>query len=113
MKFQEWKQQSMKRLVYFEIVDFGIQEGIETPKAKLYLYAQMLREPHSLFNGYVTGVGTDAESALDDLLHTMQECGYDVAGLEGQIKEGWEPSMEEGDGRKFYYHLGLVFKWTQ
>jgi len=55
------------------------------------------------------GVGTDAESALDDLLHNLQEGGYDVAGLEGEIKSDWNPSEDEGDGETEEYRLVLLF----
>jgi len=66
-----------------------------------------------LFNGYAAGVGTDAESALDDMLFLMQDSGFDVSGLEGQIKEGWEPSTDEGDGENFYYHFGIIYGFEQ
>ncbi len=96
----------MKRILHFEIVDFGIQAGMATPKLRLY---------HELivnhFNGCVAGIGTDAESALDDMLYIMQELDYDVSGLEGQIKSRWEPSTDEGDGHSRFYHFGIVFKF--
>jgi hypothetical protein len=98
----------MKSIIHFEIVDMGIQAGMGTPK--LRLYNEMI-ECH--FNGWASGVGTDAESALDDLFHILQEADYDVTGLESQIKERWEPSTDEGDGHSFYYHFGLVFRFTR
>jgi hypothetical protein len=51
-------------------------------------------------------------SALDDMLHTMQEQDYDITGLESMIKEDWEPGREEGDGN-CYYHFGIVFKYRE
>ena len=98
----------MKRIIYFEIVDLGIREGMGTP-------VDMFRSPavSGVFNGFAAGVGTDAESALDDLLNTMQEQNYDITGLEGQIKEEWEPSQDEGVGNKFYYHFGIIFRFAQ
>ena len=96
----------MKRILYFEMVDMGIRNGMGTPREELLDAIKIVR----LFNGYAAGVGTDAESALDDMLHLMQEDGYDITGLEGQIKEGWEPSQDEGDGVNCYYHFGIVFK---
>jgi len=56
------------------------------------------------------GLGTDAESALDCLLHNLQDHGYDVEGLEARIKAVWNPSTGEGNGATTFYHLYLVFK---
>ena len=53
------------------------------------------------------GIGTDAESALDDLLHNLQVAGYDVTGLEARIRSEWNPTMAEGDGMNTYYQLQL------
>jgi hypothetical protein len=53
--------------------------------------------------GLHMGMGTDAESALDDLLHTLQVAGYDVTGVESSIKERWRPTEEEGE-----YHLYIL-----
>ena len=97
----------MKRILYFEIVDMGIRNGMGTPVDKLRELVGGV-----LFNGFAAGVGTDAESALDDMLYLMQEDDFDITGLEGQIREGWEPSQEEGNGCDFYYHFGIVFKWS-
>ncbi len=97
----------MKRILYFEIVDMGIRNGMGTPRDEMR--AAMV---NNLFNGYTAGVGTDVESALDDMLHLMQE-DYDITGLEVQIKEDWEPSQDEGDGKGCYYHFGIIFKWEQ
>ena len=97
----------MKRIIYFESIDMGIRNGMGTPGDKLRELVGGV-----LFNGFAAGVGTDAESALDDMLHLMQD-DYDITGLEGQIKEGWEPSQEEGDGVSCYYHFGIVYRWTQ
>lgn len=98
----------MKRILYFEIVDIGIREGMATPIDEMR--AAMVG---NLFNGYVAGVGTDAESALDDVLHMMQDSCYDITGLEGHIKEEWEPSLDEGDGKVCYYHFGIIFRFTE
>ena len=98
----------MKRIMYFEIVDMGIRNGMGTPVNM----SRKLAAGSELFNAFAAGVGTDAESALDDMLNTMQEQDYDITGLEGQIKEGWEPSQEEGWGH-FYYHFGIIFRFTQ
>lgn len=64
--------------------------------------------------GLYKGIGTDAESALDDLLHTLQLAGYDVTGVEVSIKERWNPTEEEGDGDQGYYHLYIKIdrEWT-
>jgi len=53
------------------------------------------------------GIGTDAESALDDLLENLVFC--DVTGLEGRIKSEWDPSREEGDSDITYYCIRLLF----
>jgi hypothetical protein len=97
----------MKRIIYFEIVDPGIQEGMGTPVDTF----RKLAAESTLFNAFTAGVGTDAESALDDMLHIMED-DYDITGLEGQIKEDWEPSQEEGDGHSRYYHFGIVFRFA-
>ncbi|MHC4296451.1 MAG: hypothetical protein ACYS7Y_04050 [Planctomycetota bacterium] len=55
---------------------------------------------------FCMGEGSDAESALDDLLHKMQVRGYDVGGLEGRIKDIWCPA-EEAEG---VYILVLFFE---
>ncbi len=98
----------MKNILYFEIVDMGIRNGMMTPREELLDAI----EP-TLHNGYVGGVGTDAESALDDMLYLLQDQDYDITGLEGQVREEWEPSSEEGDGENCYYHFGIVFRFAQ
>lgn len=55
----------------------------------------------------VHGMGTDAESALDDLLQNLQENDYDVEGLAARIRMVWNPSTEEGNGATTFYHLYL------
>jgi len=97
----------MRRILYFEVVDMGIRNGMGTPREELI---DAIKNPN-LFNGYVAGVGTDAESALEDMFHLMQECDYDITGLEGQIKERWNPSSDEGDGKNCYYHFGIIFMY--
>jgi hypothetical protein len=99
----------MKRILYFEIVDMGVRNGMGTPRDEMLKAIETV----ALFNGYTAGVGTDAESALDDMLHLMQEQDFDITGLEGQIKEGWEPSTDEGDGVGCYYHFGIIYKYTE
>jgi len=113
----------MKRIFYFEIIDFGIKE-IETSKLYIEMESGILSgcavgmgtdaesALSGIFNGCAVGMGTDAESALDDLLNTLQEEDYDVSGLEGQIKDEWNPSFEEGDNFSTYYHFGIVFKFV-
>lgn len=46
------------------------------------------------FTHLAMGYGSECESALDDLLHTLQVRGYDVGGLEGDIKSKWNPTPE-------------------
>lgn len=98
----------MKQVMYFEIVDMGIRNGMGMPIKEM-----MNAAVPKLHNAYTAGVGTDAESALEDMLNKMQEDGFDVAGLEGQIKEGWRPSEYEGDGRDVWYHFGIVYFFTE
>jgi hypothetical protein len=78
----------------FQLKDFGIQGIYECQDLGTHSYK------HSCY-----GYGTDAESALDDLLETLATRGFDVTGLEGRIKDEWSPSEEEDD----YYVLGLMF----
>ena len=94
----------MKQIMYFEIVDMGIRNGMGTP-----LKEMLKAVTAGLHNGYTAGVGTDAESALDDMFNRLQEDGFDVEGLEGQIKEDWGPMSDEGDGRDIWYHFGIVY----
>ena len=54
------------------------------------------------------GIGSDAESALDDLLQSLSDF-FDVTGLEGRIKSEWDPNSEEGDCDITYYCLRLLF----
>jgi hypothetical protein len=55
------------------------------------------------------GIGTDAESALDDLLQSLADFS-DITGLEGRIKaKEWYPSSEEGDCDVTYYCIRLLF----
>ncbi len=54
------------------------------------------------------GIGTDAESALDDLLQSLSDF-FDVTGLEGRIKAEWYLSSEEGDCDITYYCIRLLF----
>lgn len=98
----------MKQVLYFEIVDMGLQPGMGTPIARMREAAT-----RGLYNGYTAGCGTDAESALEDMLNMMQEDDFDITGLEGQIKDGWRPSMDEGDGRDVWYHFGIVYKFNE
>jgi len=82
----------------FEIRDFGVMDARVTPTVLAY-------------RGYSCacyGRGTDAESALDDLLEYMATHGFDITGLEGRIKSRWEPSMEEGAGDT-QYKFGIMF----
>lgn len=97
----------MKRIICFEHVDMGIREGMATP------VDVMRKRTVGPYNGYIAGVGTDAESALDDMLHMMQEADYDITGLEGQIKDFWNPSQEEGDGKGCFYHFGITFRFEE
>lgn len=94
----------MKRILYFEIIDPGIRLGRETP-------VDIFPVLGNLFNGFAAGVGTDAKSALDDMLNNLQE--YDISGLESQIKEEWEPKSNEGVtwSNDLYYHFGIIFKF--
>jgi len=65
---------------------------------------------HNTLPGYEysgLGCGTDAESALDDLLETLS-ANFDASDLEGRIKWAWNPSGEEGDGESMYW-FGIVF----
>lgn len=98
----------MKRIVFFEHVNLGIREGMDTPIKEMND-----RMVGNLHNGFAAGVGTDAESALDDMLRILQEQDYDITGLEGQIKDFWNPMLEEGNGCDFWYHFGIVFKFTR
>ena len=83
----------------FEIQDFGVM---------------VLDEFLTNFEGFenfqfgANGAGTDAESALDDLLEYLAQ-GHDVTGLEGRIKAEWDPSSEEGDCDITYYCIHLLF----
>jgi hypothetical protein len=87
------------------ITDFSIQDfGLE--------HTQCFPGIGTAYTGYDFcdyGVGTDAESALDDLLECMATTGYDVSGLEGRIKSEWDPDQEEGAGESYLYHLGLLW----
>jgi hypothetical protein len=47
----------MKRIMYYEIVDLGIRNGMGTPRSEMLA---AIVNP-TLFNGYTAGVGTDAE----------------------------------------------------
>ena len=84
----------------FEICEFGVTSIFECPDFPLS------------FNGFqhaFWGRGTDAESALDDLLESLSAY-YDVTGLEGRIKSEWGPSMREGDfDEDTHYKLGIMF----
>ncbi len=85
----------------FDIEDLGV-ENVNTclafdPASSGYEYA-------------FYGIGTDAESALDDLLYALSE-RFDITGVEGRIKDVWNPTEDEGDGEDRYYHLGLMFNY--
>lgn len=98
----------MKQILYFEIVNMGIRNGMGTPIEEMMKVAVPI-----IHNGYTAGVGTDAESALEDMLNKMQEDDFDIVGLEGQIKDGWRPSEYEGDGRDVWYHFGIVYNFSE
>lgn len=76
----------------FELIDLGYDKRLPAQVPQLHFFAM--------------GEGSEAESALDDLLHKMQERDYDVGGLEGSIKDIWHPS-KEADG---VYILVLFFE---
>jgi len=58
---------------------------------------------------YENGIGTDAQSALEDLLESLAY-DYDVTDLEGRIQSEWLPtSSEEGDGDVTYYCIRFLF----
>jgi hypothetical protein len=82
----------------FKIQDYGVM-----------VLDEFLSSPtdHEGFQEAEFGVGTDAESALDDLLENLS-C-FDVTGLEGRIKSEWGPSSEEGDCDITYYCIRLLF----
>jgi hypothetical protein len=61
------------------------------------------------FRCYENGIGTDAHSALEDLLESLSY-SYDVTDLEGLIRSEWLPtSTEEGDCDHTYYCIRLLF----
>jgi hypothetical protein len=88
----------MKNITKFKLID-----------TKLMAIPQVVADETLLpgWNAIAHGWGTDAESALDHLLHNLQENDYDVSGLEWQIKNVWNPTEEEGNGKDIYYHLYL------
>jgi hypothetical protein len=98
----------MKQILYFEIFDLGVQQGMEMP-ATVVKAAQ----DSTTFNGCSWGFGTDAESALEDMLNSLQEMDFYVAGLEGQIKDGWCPGRLEGDGCDQWYHFGIAYLYKE
>ena len=84
----------------FEICDFGIDSIFECPDFPINL---------SGYQRAFCGAGTDAESALDDLLEGLS-VQHVITGLEGRIKSEWSPSMEEGDWDKdTQYKFGIMF----
>lgn len=86
----------------FEIRDFGVMSIFECPDFHPERYP--LR-----FKRLACGAGTDAESALDDLLEALS-IHHDITGLEGHIKSRWEPSTEEGDfDEDTHYKFGILF----
>jgi hypothetical protein len=91
----------MKDITKFRLVDLGLK-GLTREEAT-----------EALLPGWdhvAQGWGTDAESALDTLLHNLQANDFDVVGLEWQIKNIWNPTEVEGDGKNIYYHLYLCIK---
>jgi hypothetical protein len=93
----------MRCITEFKIVDLGVQRDMACLRGRFYD-----RMVANGYNGFVSGVGTDAESALDDMFQLLDD--YDVAGLEGEIKSRWNPSDEEGNGCDLWYHFGIVFR---
>lgn len=89
----------MMMITDFEIRDFGIDSIFKCPDFPIDLSGYQ----HSF-----CGAGTDAESALDDLLEGLS-VQHDITGLEGRIKSEWNPSMEEGDGEDTHYKFGILF----
>ncbi len=92
----------MKTITYIRIYDFGV-ENIASFEA----WFPLSKKNHT--DHFEYGEGTDAESALDDLLHKLATKGFDIGGLEGRIKSMWMPSEDEGDGETTQYYLGLDF----
>ncbi len=86
----------------FQICDFGITSIFDCPE-----FDPELHPNH--FKRAACGEGTDAESALDDLLEGLSVL-RDITGLEGRIKSEWNPSMEEGDwDEDTQYKFGIMF----
>ncbi len=66
-----------------------------------------LDEIRDFYDQVRVGHGSESESALDDLLHTLQVESYNVGGLEGRIKDVWNPEPEADTDRS--YTLILLF----
>ena len=109
----------MKTITYIRIHDFGV-ENI----ANFEAWFPLSKTHHT--DHFEYGEGTDAESALDDLLHKLSEHGFDIGhvevkyrrekmhgsfsgGLENLIKILWLPTEDEGDGETTKYYLGIHF----
>jgi len=86
----------------FEICDFGITNIFTCPDFHPERYPFRFKQ-------LACGAGTDAESALDDLLEGLSVL-HDITGLEGRIKSEWNPSTEEGEWDKdTHYKFGIMF----
>jgi len=96
----------MKIITEFDVRDCGVLLGVvfEAWAPSIIGISTWTKYDHTEY-----GEGTDAESALDDLLHKLSVRGFDVGGLEGCIKIVWMPNEDEGDGETTRYYLGLNF----
>lgn len=83
-----------RRITSFNLFDLGYEGDFTEVETSGFTYLVM-------------GWGSECESALDDLLHTLQVRGYDVGGLEGDIKERWNPTPEIDTDTD--YILAIVF----
>jgi hypothetical protein len=87
----------MRTIAEFKLIDTRL-EPISRLKA-----CWNLKNHIAVIHGY----GTDAESALDTLLHNLEVNGFDPEGMEARIKAVWTPSEEEGNFDDTQYHLYL------
>src|SRR5947209_1066992 len=104
----------MRKIGAFEVVDHGIEHS---------QYFTGCGVAFTPYTDCATGIGDNPAGALEDLLETVAQQGFDVADLEPRILEDLDlsampesPSVsddadgEDRDGCELFYHLSL--RWT-
>lgn len=87
----------------FLLLDFGVQREIELRN----------NPADSGYSHWEMGIGTDAESAMDDLLESLAYWNCYTEGLSARIRKAWNPTDLEGVGPDTAYQICLLYNLAE